>query len=74
MTNNPRKVVALEGYGLKIVERVPLVVEPNELNARYLDTKRRKMGHMLEGPNAERGTRTPRSPRGEAGVDAGNAE
>jgi 3,4-dihydroxy 2-butanone 4-phosphate synthase/GTP cyclohydrolase II len=48
MTNNPRKVVALEGYGLKIVERVPLVVEPNELNARYLDTKRRKMGHMLD--------------------------
>jgi len=53
MTNNPRKVVALEGYGLKIVERVPLVVEPNELNARYLDTKRRKLGHMLKGPDAE---------------------
>jgi 3,4-dihydroxy 2-butanone 4-phosphate synthase/GTP cyclohydrolase II len=52
MTNNPRKVVALEGYGLKIVERVPLVVEPNELNARYLDTKRRKMGHMLDEPDA----------------------
>ena len=48
MTNNPRKVVALKGYGLVIVERVPLVVEPNELNARYLDTKRRKLGHLLE--------------------------
>jgi 3,4-dihydroxy 2-butanone 4-phosphate synthase/GTP cyclohydrolase II len=47
MTNNPRKVVALAGYGLEIVERVPLVIEPNELNARYLDTKRRKMGHLL---------------------------
>jgi len=51
MTNNPRKVVALEGYSLKIVERVPLVVEPNELNARYLDTKRRKMGHILDEPS-----------------------
>ncbi|MGB2975914.1 MAG: bifunctional 3,4-dihydroxy-2-butanone-4-phosphate synthase/GTP cyclohydrolase II [Phycisphaerae bacterium] len=51
MTNNPRKVVALRGYGIAIVERVPLVVEPNELNARYLDTKRRKMGHMLDGPS-----------------------
>jgi 3,4-dihydroxy 2-butanone 4-phosphate synthase/GTP cyclohydrolase II len=53
MTNNPRKVVALKGYGLVIVERVPLVVEPSELNARYLETKRRKLGHLLEGPNAE---------------------
>jgi 3,4-dihydroxy 2-butanone 4-phosphate synthase/GTP cyclohydrolase II len=51
MTNNPRKVVALKGYGLAIVERVPLVVEPNELNARYLDTKRRKMGHLLDEPS-----------------------
>ena len=50
MTNNPRKVVALKGYGLAIVERVPLVIEPNELNARYLDTKRRKLGHLLEEP------------------------
>ncbi len=48
MTNNPRKIVALNGYGLQIVERVPLVVEPNEQNARYLDTKRRKLGHMLD--------------------------
>jgi 3,4-dihydroxy 2-butanone 4-phosphate synthase/GTP cyclohydrolase II len=48
MTNNPRKIVALNGYGLQIVERVPLVVEPNERNARYLDTKRRKLGHMLD--------------------------
>jgi 3,4-dihydroxy 2-butanone 4-phosphate synthase/GTP cyclohydrolase II len=48
MTNNPRKIVALNGYGLQIVERVPLVVEPNERNARYLETKRRKLGHMLD--------------------------
>ncbi|MDK1032797.1 MAG: bifunctional 3,4-dihydroxy-2-butanone-4-phosphate synthase/GTP cyclohydrolase II, partial [Planctomycetia bacterium] len=48
LTNNPRKIVALEGYGLKIVERVPLVVPPNELNADYLATKRSKLGHMFE--------------------------
>jgi len=48
MTNNPRKIVALKGYDLTIVERVPLVIEPNELNARYLDTKRRKLGHLLD--------------------------
>jgi 3,4-dihydroxy 2-butanone 4-phosphate synthase/GTP cyclohydrolase II len=48
MTNNPRKIVALDGFDLHIVERVPLVIEPNELNARYLDTKRRKLGHLLD--------------------------
>jgi len=47
LTNNPRKMVALEGYGLTIVERVPIVVEPNDLNRRYLDTKRTKLGHLL---------------------------
>jgi 3,4-dihydroxy 2-butanone 4-phosphate synthase/GTP cyclohydrolase II len=55
MTNNPRKIVALKGFDLQIVERVPLVCPPNELNARYLDTKRRKLGHLLDEPNAERG-------------------
>ena len=48
MTNNPRKVVALEGYGLTIVERVPLVMEPTPLNKRYLNTKRVKLGHLLD--------------------------
>jgi len=48
MTNNPRKIVALDGYGLQIVERVPLVIEPNERNARYLETKRLKFGHLLD--------------------------
>ena len=48
MTNNPRKIVALEGFDLRIVERVPVVIEPNALNARYLDTKRQKMGHLLD--------------------------
>jgi len=48
ITNNPRKVVGLEGYGLRIVERVPLEIPPTPCNARYLQTKRTKLGHLLE--------------------------
>jgi len=48
MTNNPRKVVALEGYGLEIVERVPLRVRPSKYNARYLRTKHEKLGHLFD--------------------------
>jgi 3,4-dihydroxy 2-butanone 4-phosphate synthase/GTP cyclohydrolase II len=47
ITNNPRKVVGLGGYGLEIVERVPIHTEPNPHNADYLATKRSKMGHLL---------------------------
>jgi 3,4-dihydroxy 2-butanone 4-phosphate synthase / GTP cyclohydrolase II len=47
ITNNPRKLVGLEGYGLKIVDRVPLKMIPKEENKFYLDTKKDKMGHML---------------------------
>jgi 3,4-dihydroxy 2-butanone 4-phosphate synthase/GTP cyclohydrolase II len=47
MTNNPRKVIGLEGYGLEITERVPLEFPPNEHNRRYLETKCCKMGHVL---------------------------
>ena len=47
MTNNPCKVAGLEGYGLEIVERVPVVVPANEHDRRYLETKRDKMGHMI---------------------------
>lgn len=47
MTNNPRKIVGLEGYGLTITERVPLEVPPTEKNVRYLQVKKDKMGHML---------------------------
>ncbi len=47
LTNNPRKVVGLGGYGLKIVEQVPIRVKPNPHNARYLETKRKKLGHLL---------------------------
>ncbi len=47
ITNNPKKVVGLQGYGLEIVERVPLIIPSNCFNERYLDTKERKMGHLL---------------------------
>lgn len=54
MTNNPRKIVALKGYDLAIVERVPLVCPATKLTRRYLDTKRRKLGHLLDDePPAE---------------------
>jgi len=49
MTNNPRKIVGLEGYGLEIVERVPIQIPARTENERYLDTKRQKLGHLLEG-------------------------
>jgi 3,4-dihydroxy 2-butanone 4-phosphate synthase/GTP cyclohydrolase II len=48
LTNNPRKIVGLEGYGLKITKRVPLIVPPNPLNKKYLATKLKKMGHLLK--------------------------
>ena len=48
MTNNPKKVVGLEGYGLKITERVPVEVSPNHTNEGYLKTKKEKMGHILK--------------------------
>lgn len=47
MTNNPMKVSGLQGYGLEIVEHVPLVAEPCDARRRYMDTKREKMGHMI---------------------------
>jgi len=47
LTNNPRKIVGLEGYGIEIVERIPIRIEPNPHNKRYLETKSKKMGHML---------------------------
>ena len=47
ITNNPVKRVGLEGYGLEIVENVPIIIEPNEYNRRYLETKKNRMGHKL---------------------------
>ncbi len=49
MTNNPKKLQALPGFGLRIAERVPLEIRPTEESARYLRAKRDKLGHMLEG-------------------------
>ena len=48
LTNNPRKIVGLEGFGLEIVERVPIEMEPNEKNLKYLQTKKAKLGHLLK--------------------------
>jgi len=48
MTNNPKKIVGLEGYGLTVTERVPIEIKPNESNIKYLKTKKKKMGHLLE--------------------------
>jgi len=47
LTNNPRKIVGLEGYNLRVIERVPLEVEPNPSNVNYLKTKKEKLGHSL---------------------------
>lgn len=47
MTNNPRKIIGLESYGIKIIERVPIVLEPTDYSRKYLQTKKEKMGHML---------------------------
>ncbi|MGH7926533.1 MAG: GTP cyclohydrolase II, partial [Candidatus Binatia bacterium] len=47
LTNNPRKISGLEGYGLQVVERVPLEIPPIETNLQYLRTKQRKLGHLF---------------------------
>ncbi|HRW13028.1 MAG TPA: bifunctional 3,4-dihydroxy-2-butanone-4-phosphate synthase/GTP cyclohydrolase II, partial [Syntrophomonas sp.] len=49
LTNNPKKIKGLEGYGLEVVERVPIEMEIKPENARYMHTKRDKMGHLLSG-------------------------
>ncbi|OGF49198.1 MAG: GTP cyclohydrolase II, partial [Candidatus Firestonebacteria bacterium GWA2_43_8] len=48
LTNNPRKVVGLEGYGLEIKGRVPIEIKPNKFNLKYYKTKKKKMGHILK--------------------------
>jgi 3,4-dihydroxy 2-butanone 4-phosphate synthase/GTP cyclohydrolase II len=47
LTNNPKKYIGLEGYGLTEVERIPLKVEPTEHNRKYLETKKKKLGHLM---------------------------
>ncbi len=59
ITNNPRKIAGLGGYGLEVVDRVPLVIDAGDHNAAYLQAKRTKLGHLLEI--------SPADPRSEAG-------
>jgi 3,4-dihydroxy 2-butanone 4-phosphate synthase/GTP cyclohydrolase II len=47
LTNNPKKIIGLEGYGLSIVERVPIEIKPDEKNIKYLEAKKKKLGHIL---------------------------
>lgn len=49
LTNNPKKIVGLEGFGLEVVERIPIEIPPNKVNSLYLKTKKDKLGHLLEG-------------------------
>ena len=48
MTNNPAKLTGLDGYGLEIIERVPIEIPPNPENLRYLQTKRNRMDHQID--------------------------
>ncbi len=52
LTNNPKKVIGLEGYGLKVMETIPIIITPNPYNRDYLETKQKKLGHRLEIPDA----------------------
>jgi 3,4-dihydroxy 2-butanone 4-phosphate synthase/GTP cyclohydrolase II len=53
MTNNPKKMSGLESYGLNIVEQLPITTRPNQYNRRYLQTKQKKMGHLLKVPDID---------------------
>jgi 3,4-dihydroxy 2-butanone 4-phosphate synthase/GTP cyclohydrolase II len=48
ITNNPKKIVGLEGYGLEVVDRLPIEIEPDSENLKYLQCKKDKLGHMLD--------------------------
>ena len=50
LTNNPKKLAGLQGYGIEISSQAPLEIDPNQHNQKYLDTKRQKMGHLLSKP------------------------
>jgi 3,4-dihydroxy 2-butanone 4-phosphate synthase/GTP cyclohydrolase II len=53
MTNNPRKIKGLEGYGIEVVERVPIETTPHQENIEYLKAKAKKMGHLLSLKSGE---------------------
>jgi len=54
ITNNPKKIIGIEGYGMKVVERIPTQVSPTPENIKYLETKRDKLGHLLEVRKGDR--------------------
>ena len=56
LTNNPKKIIGLSGYGLEIVERVPIQIKANEVNEFYIRTKKEKLGHMLSNSVIELNT------------------
>jgi 3,4-dihydroxy 2-butanone 4-phosphate synthase/GTP cyclohydrolase II len=51
ITNNPKKIIGIEGYGLTVTDRIPLEVQPDDRNRFYLETKRDRMGHLILGNN-----------------------
>jgi len=53
LTNNPKKVIGLEGYGLRVVETLPIITLPNRYNREYLKTKQKKLGHILQTPGID---------------------
>ncbi len=53
LTNNPKKLIGFQGYGLELVEQIPIIAKPNPYNIRYLETKKNKMGHLLELPEID---------------------
>ncbi|MFC2017186.1 bifunctional 3,4-dihydroxy-2-butanone-4-phosphate synthase/GTP cyclohydrolase II [Chloroflexota bacterium] len=55
LTNNPKKIISLEGYGLKVVETIPIIAAPNPHNLHYLETKQKKLGHLLQIPGTDDG-------------------
>jgi 3,4-dihydroxy 2-butanone 4-phosphate synthase / GTP cyclohydrolase II len=78
LTNNPAKRGGLEGFGLKVTSRVPILTEPNPENIRYLETKRQRMGHLLESPGGAGAGAAPLTgvpsnggPTGSAGAGSG---
>ena len=57
LTNNPQKIIGIDGYGLQIVERVPIIIPPQKNNRKYLETKMKKMGHLLDSNASQVETR-----------------
>ena len=49
LTNNPKNIIGLEGFGLEVVERIPIEFKSNKINKKYLETKRDKLGHLIMG-------------------------